>query len=196
MSGQESMQDCFSKMADDFFILTILSKITPENTNETLPWFFSHIIELALKTCCIKFDKPSQGHILYNLWNQIKENFLEKDIWPGNDHFEKYKKIFIRGDASDKTIRSLPKPDDLYKTELAYWIDNIRDLKYGFDLKATRISMISLSYTGMNLAFLKLFKTLRDKYKNKNLDERYIKKIKSLFPNLAFQEETIRLLID
>lgn len=184
----------FAQLADDFFVLVLLAKKTPELANRALPWIFSHILELSLKASCIIFGQKFYGHDLSSLWSSVQDKITVVNLWPEELHFEMYRKVFIR-EGAKPILDSLPAPEHLYKAELAYWIDNIVDLKYGFDLKSKMVSIVHISYEGLNPAFLRLFKTLRDTYRDSNLNKRYEAKIKALFPNPEFQKESIGLLI-
>lgn len=193
--GVKTINEAFAELADDFFIIALLAKTTPEKENQSLPWIFSHIIELSLKSCCIKFNKKFSGHELGTLWDSIKDKVANNELWPEPMHFEMYKNLFISGKTKNPILKGIPTPEHLYKVELAYWIDNIKDLKYGFNKESQMVSIVHMVYEGLNPDFLKLYRFLRDNYKNENLDLRYSKKIKALFSQEEFSNTTIELLI-
>jgi len=198
MTENKTLQE-LSYLADDFFILILLEKSLGNiqnmgANNRALPWVSSHVLELSLKATCIHFKKQYFGHNLRNLWDQVKSKFNNQNIWPEPKYFEIYKKVFIPQE-NEQVISGLPIPDNLQRAELAYWIDNVTNLKYGIDKNDLMISTVHLGYVGLSKAFLDLFKGLRNTYKTEALNNRYRKQIEAKFTDPTHANNLIGLLI-
>ncbi len=100
-------------------------------------------------------------------------------VWPSNAHFAAFKQLFIR---AGETNAVLPPPTEFDWIELAFWISNIGNLKYGFDKDWKHVSVLEISYIEVNSKFLSLFRQLRSNYATPALDARLKSKFKRAYP--------------
>ena len=59
---------------------------------------------------------------------------------------------------------TLPPPDELDKLELAFILDNVMNLKYGFTKQLVQVSCVALCNKEINSRFLSLFNLCRNIY--------------------------------
>jgi hypothetical protein len=184
--------------ADDIFYNILLLKIT-DPTNGFLPFLYAHSLELSAKTACLKLeiDYSTNGHNLMDIYKSIAEKvpFIEKLI-PTEVQLRDYKKIWVSSDPIlTKNINILdpkekqPNPDELLQLELAYFVDNVMNLKYGIDKKKSYVSLIQISYEGLNQHFTNLFIECRKTYSNEISDRRFEEKFLRTFQRSKENQE-------
>ncbi len=164
----------YSEMADDFFLsLLLLKKFNCRN--KSILFQMAHIIELASKCALLKLDNhrnPSKlSHKIREIFGSLKTLYPSLvDFLPEDSLYSQYRKIYIQ-DAPNQSI-TLPPPEQLYQMELCFIIENITDLKYGFDKEMKLVSAISIDSPDINYKFTQLFKELRKIYSTEELNKR------------------------
>lgn len=185
------------KADDIFYNIILLKNVDP--TNRFLPFLYAHSLELSAKTVCLKLDidYSTNGHNLMNIYKSISKKVpvIEKLI-PTEKHLEDYKKIWVSSEPIlNKDINILdpkekqPNPDELLQLELAYFIDNVMNLKYGIDKKKSYVSLIQISYPSLNRHFANLFIECRCLYTNEASDNRFTEKFFRTFERTKENEE-------
>lgn len=178
------------RKADDIIYNIILLKFA-DPTNSFLPFMYAHSLELSVKTACLKLgiDFSKDNHNLMNIYNKIQRDIPSiGNLIPTQQHFTEYKKIWVKTEPIlTKNINILdpkekqPNLDEILQLELAYFIDNVMNLKYGVDKKNSYVSVIQISYEGLNRHFINLFVECRKIYANDNIDREFTTKFFNTF---------------
>lgn len=164
----------YSEMADDFFFSMLLLKKFNYN-NQSILFQMAHIIELASKCALLKLDNhrnPSKlSHKIREIFDQLKILHPSLvDFLPEDSLYSQYRTLYVQ-DGSDQSI-TLPPPDQLWQMELCFIIENITDLKYGFNREMELVSAIRICSPDINYKFTNLFKELRKIYATDELNKR------------------------
>jgi len=189
------------RTADDIIYNIILLKST-DPINSFLPFMYAHSLELAAKTACLilEIDYSTNGHNLMNIYKSLSEKVPTiKNYVPSEKHLVEYKKIWVSSEPIlTKNINILdpkekqPNPDELLQLELAYFIDNVMNLKYGVDRKKSYVSIIQISYPGINRHFINLFIECRKIYADDISDEQFTSKFYRTFGRTKENEEFLK----
>ena len=187
----------FGKMADDFFFCILMLKSSCSQNN-SLPFLHAHTLELSAKAACLKLDIPlpsKNGHNILDIYSLLQPILpsLEKDI-PTSRHLWEYKKIWFNIKTQGHNIE-LPHPEELYKLELAYFVDNVMNLKYGFNKKMEQVSSVSISNKEINSGFLSLFNTCRNVYADSEINNEIKEKLYNVFGRSPETDRKIAALI-
>ena len=187
-----------SSKADDIIYNIILLKFA-DPLNSFLPFLYAHSLELAAKTACLKLDidYSTSGHNLINIYNSLSEKVPTiRNYVPSDKHLVDYKKIWVSSEpilTRDINIldprQKQPNPDELMQLELAYFVDNVMNLKYGVDKKKSYVSLIQISYPGLNPHFMNLFIECRKIYANDTSDKQFTSKFYRTFERSKENEE-------
>jgi len=172
----------FGERADDIIYNIILLKLT-DPLNSFLPFMYAHSLELSAKTACLKLDidYTTLGHPLIDIYKSLSAKVPDiKKYIPTEKHLTDYKKIWVSTEPIlKKDIHILnpdepqPSPDELQQLELAYFMDNVANLKYGVDKKKAYVSIIQLSYQSFNRYFMDLFIMCRNVYTSPTSDNSF-----------------------
>lgn len=173
----------FGGIADDFFIAILFLKQT-DFTNDSLPFLHAHCLELAAKSVVYKYGIDIQtinGHNIIGIYRRIEENYPEfSEFIPTDQHLDDYKKVFIRSNIPNRNA-ILPNPEELDKLELAFFLDNAKNLKYQFTLDFIQLSIFKISGQSINRSFFNLFNLSRKHYSNVTMDKKLKEKISNAF---------------
>ncbi|MEI6124903.1 MAG: hypothetical protein WCQ95_14905 [Bacteroidota bacterium] len=179
------------EMADDVLYSIILLTVT-DRSNVFLPFLYGHALELSAKAAGIELnvdDKILNSHDIIPIYESIAKKLptISQHI-PTEEHIREYKNVWVSsGHVLTKNIDILnpkhrqPTPNELKQWELAYFIENVKNLKYGFDKKKIFVSIIQITYNGLNPYFLNLFLACRNIYCIPSSNERLKKKV---YPSL------------
>lgn len=168
----------YSELVDDFLISIILLKVK-DKSNCSLPFLYSHILEVSAKTACYKLGiyDNIRGHNIREILRLLEEKLPAiKNYIPSDEDFKEYKKFWRPISEDDKAV-FMPAPIDIDRRELAYFIDNCMNLKYGFTLELNQVSAVQLCNEYVNPEFVKLLKVCRDVYGTQKLNERLKSKL-------------------
>ena len=174
----------FAQMADDFFFGILLLK-TFESGNSSLPFLHAHVLELSAKAACYKLGIPitgiNNGHDILGIYKLLEPSIPNiASVIPTSAHLTDYKNIWFPSDAPLSNV-ALPPPEELHKLELAYYVDNVMNLKYGFTKQLVQVSCLQVSYKEINSIFLLLFTACREIYLDNDLNLRIKNKIFGVF---------------
>lgn len=167
--------------ADDFVFLMIFEKSADSRGSRVVGWLSGHAIELSLKAACLHYRLPKiagSDHNLTPLFYKLDRVKPQGNVWPTNAHFSAFKTLFIRG---GETNAQLPSPTEFDWIELAFWISNIGNLKYGFDKDWKHVSILEIVCDAVNSKFLSLFRQLRSNYATPTLDARLKQKFMRIY---------------
>jgi hypothetical protein len=172
------------QMADDFMLAILLMKAT-DKTTKTLPFLHAHALELSAKCAILQIDQaiPSDKltHRIREAYKKITQHRLDfADLLPKDDSYTNYRKVWIRDVIPDQNIE-LPNPELLDEYEVCFFIENIVDLKYGFNKQMQLVSPVEISRANINSKFWKLFAGTRQIYSTNDLNERVISRGISMF---------------
>jgi hypothetical protein len=174
----------FAELADDFLFDILLLKAN-DKQNRSLPFLHAQALELSTKAVCYKsgidFSKLRNGHDIVGICNLIAVSLPGiKPLIPTPEDLVSYKKFFVPSNAPNRDVH-MPPPKDLHKIELAYFVDNAMNLKYGFTKELIQISIIGVSYAEMNTSFMALFNFCRHQYATDELNKRIRAKVLGFF---------------
>jgi hypothetical protein len=189
----------FGQMADDYFLAIILHK-TFYNMSSTLPFLHAHALELSAKAACYALDLSlsgiRNGHNLVEIYKLLKTKMPEiNDLVPTNSELCDYKKVWIRDNGTNQQI-TLPDPPILDRLELAYFVDNVMNLKYGFTRDLMLLSMLKIAYAEINYSFLALYRCCRRVYADIELDARIKTEVHRIFGNTPDIHQKIYALLE
>jgi len=198
MTDFENIIKQYSELIDDFLVIIIFLKMN-DNTNMSLPFLYSHTLELAAKTACYKLNlrEGIKGHDILKILELIKTklHILENYI-PSKQDFKNYRKFWRPITETDNAVY-MPAPKDIDRQELAYFIDNCMNLKYGFTADLTQVSAIQLCNEYVNPEFIKLLKVCRDTYSTQTLNVRLESKLgKSVTENSEIMSTVFKYLTE
>jgi hypothetical protein len=183
----------FGEMADDYFIAIALHK-SLHFTSLTLPFFHAHVLELSAKAACHKFRLSinlKDGHNLMGIYRILGKSVPGiENLMPTSSELHNYKKVWLRDNGTVQEI-TLPSPDELRRLELAYFVDNIKNLKYGFTKELVAISTTSLSTEYINNHFLSLYRCCRSQYANIEFNTRIKAELYRVFGNIPETNQRI-----
>ena len=186
----------YSELADDFFLdILVLKQVDP--INFSAPFLHAHCLELSGKTAALKLNVnySKKGHEIMELYNILSATIPEiSSLLPTAQDFLDYKQLWIKEADVSKGVE-FPE-ENFSKLELAYFIENIKDLKYGFNKKHEAISALHVFSKSFNTDFGKLYNTCRKQYSSKELDTRLIEKLKKAFNSATNIENELKKLID
>lgn len=173
-----------SEVADDFFYDILLLK-SMDFTNSSIPFLHGHVLELSAKVACHKlkvdFSNVKNGHNVLEILELLKTKIPAIDpLIPSSASFEEYKDIWLPGNSSNSNVM-LPPPKEMDELELAYIMDNVMDLKYGFKKNYSQVSKIDICHEAINQNFLQIFNLCRQTYMDDNLNNRIKEKIYKVF---------------
>ncbi|MCF2487501.1 hypothetical protein [Dyadobacter sp. CY347] len=200
ISNSEKASEQFGRMADDFFLTLIRVKFQ-DYENSSLPFIYAHLLELSSKAACLKLNLDFSGlnHSIYKIFTLIGTKHPEiLGLLPPQSSFNEYKKMFVRSDAGHNTV-TLPPPDQdylIHQWEMAYIMDNVMNLKYGFTRDWVMLSNVMIAYEGFNDLFLPLFKATRKIYSTPFLDENFVYRMVKGFGNNENTTAWINLVLD
>ena len=166
-----------SEMADDF-LFSIIAVKRNDFTNNSLAFLHAHALELSAKSACYKLgiDIKKNGHNIMSIYSLLELHVPQiKSLRPTSQELDEYKKTWLRGDSSNTSF-DIKNPDELYRMELSYFIDNTMNLKYGITKENIQVSLFEMSYAEINSHFMRLFNTCRNIYVTTELNERLKKK--------------------
>jgi hypothetical protein len=180
--------DRLSRMADDVLFSIFLLQ-SSDRGNGFLSFLHAHALELTAKSAClslgIDYHGLKNGHDLKVIYEKIGAEVPEiTPLVPDAEAFEKYRDVWIPTEPvlkKDINLSYLPEPPKLFMWEVAYLIDNITNLKYGFDKKKVYVSVFRIEYDGFNPHFQKLIGGTRKIYKTKELDHKMRLKMYATF---------------
>ncbi len=167
-----------SEMADDF-LLGIIAIKRNDMTNNSLPFMHAHALELSAKAACyhLGIDVKKNGHDIMSIYKLLNEHIpVLSSLVPTVKEFEEYRKTWLIGNSTQPDLY-IDDPMNLYRLELAYYIDNVMNLKYGLTKDNIRVSLFEISYKELNSHFLRLFNSCRKTYLTDELNDRYKKKV-------------------
>jgi len=167
-----------SEMADDFLLAIIAIKHN-DKTNESLPFLHAHALELAAKTASYHFgiDIKKRGHDIMSIYSLLESHIPNiKTLVPTRDEFETYRKTWLVGNSVETSF-DIKNPEELFRLELAFYIDNVTNLKYGITKENIQVSLFDIFYKEINEHFLRVFITCRKTYMTDSLNTRFKKKI-------------------
>lgn len=198
MNSNSHLASQFGQMADDFFFCIIMLKGTSEQ-NRSLPFLHAHVLELSAKAACYKLGISiagiKTGHDILSIYDLLKPHLPNlTNTLPATSHLRDYKKIWFPGNTPMSNV-TLPPPDEFDNLELAYYVDNVMNLKYGFTKQLVQIDNIQLSYKEVNSKFLTLFTTCRNVYADVDMNQRIKGKIYAVFGQSAETERKIATLL-
>jgi Txe/YoeB family toxin of Txe-Axe toxin-antitoxin module len=165
----------------------------------SLPFLHAHTLELSAKAACyqlgVSLASVKNGHDIIRIYGLLKSSLpnLNSAI-PTGSHLTNYKKIWFPSNAPVSNVQ-LPPPDELDNLELAYFVDNVMNLKYGFTKQLIQVSSLAIAYKEVNSKFLALFRICRDTYADTDLNERLKGKIFGLFGRTIETEKKIYALL-
>jgi len=168
----------YSNLADDFFMDLVFLKVN-DIQNTTIPFIYAHTLEISAKTACFYSDiwDGVKGHDIRKVLELLKTKIPEvADYLPSGADFTEYKQFWKPTSQSDNAV-IMPQPKDFDRLELAYFIDNCANLKYGFNLEHEQISAVHVATDDINFEFVKLFKICRDVYCSDSLNDRLRSKL-------------------
>jgi hypothetical protein len=180
------------EMADDVMYSIMLLTVT-DRSNDFLPFLYGHALELSAKAAGIELnvdDKLLNSHDIIPIYQSIAKQIPTISQYiPTEEHLREYKNVWVStGHVLTKNIDILnpnkrqTNLNELMQWELAYFLENIKNLKYGFDKKKIFVSIIQIIYDGLNPYFLNLFIACRNIYFIERSNERLKKKV---YPSLA-----------
>lgn len=190
----------FGELADDFFYNLLLMK-SSDSSNNTIPFLYAHILELSVKTYCVKQEinySDIGGHKIIDIYRRIAITKPELNLLlPKAADFINYKKIWFPSNSPVSKVE-LPTegPEKLDSLEIAYILDNVMNLKYGFRKDFVQLSCLSLTYQEINKKFLDLFNFCRDNYKTDELNSKIKSKVFKLFGQNTETENNLKNLIN
>lgn len=177
-----------SEMADDFLLAIIAIKHN-DMTNDSLPFLHAHALELSAKTASYHFgiDIKKKGHDIMSIYGLL-ENFIPtiNSLVPTPEEFAEYRKTWLIGNSTETSF-DIKNPDHLFRLELAFYIDNVTNLKYGITKENVQVSLFDMFYKEINQHFLRLFNNCRRTYVTDKLNNRFKEKI---FKSVGQNEET------
>ena len=193
------MIDRMSETADDFFHSILILK-TQDKQNNSIPFLHGHVLELSAKTACCKLDidfsSAKHGHDVIKIYNLLKikipeiEPFIRTTL-----SLTKYKDIWLPGNSSNSNVQ-LTEQNELQRLELAYIIDNVMNLKYGFNKNYEQVSRIQIYYDSINEYFCSLFKLCRQTYQTDKLNNRLKQKMYTFFGKTESTNIRLKDLLD
>ena len=200
MQNKKHLITSFGQLADDFFYNLLLMKGS-DIGNNTIPFLHAHILELSVKAYCLKNEinySDSGGHKIIDIYKRIATKSPELTLLlPASSDFIDYQSIWFPSNKPVSNVELLPQGSDkLDFLELAYILDNVMDLKYGFRKDFVQVSSISLSYPEVNKKFLDLFNFCRDGYKTVESNNTIKSKIFKLFGQTNETDSKIKNLIN
>ena len=196
----EHQNKYFSELADDYFYNFVIIK-SSDSQNKSILFLQAHILELSVKAYCLNKSvsySDSNGHDIKTIYNRIinVEPTLQ-NLMPSNENFQNYKSVFLPGNSlNSEVIIPIKSPNEIYFLELAFIIDNVMNLKYGFTRQNVQLSRIELSYEKINSQFLALFNFCRDGYKTDQLNSRILEKFYRQFGKSVETQAKIKALIN
>jgi hypothetical protein len=189
----------FGRMADDYFVATILHK-TFYKISSTLPFLHAHALELSAKAAChelgLSLTVLKNGHDLMGIYKILETEIPEIiDLIPTSAELNDYKNVWLRDDGTPQNI-TLPPPNELVRLELAYFVDNVMNLKYGFTKGLVAVSMLQISYSEINSSFLSLYRCCRAAYANIELNIRIKAELCRIFGDTPDTHQRIHTLLE
>jgi len=161
------------EMADDVFLSVCFLTIA-DSLNKFLPFLHGHVLELTAKTACKKLGldymqiKSKSGHNLFEIFKLLQTKVPEiVPHLPTEEHFQNYQRVWVQTGAvltKNINIDFLPPPSELWKWELAFFMDNVMNLKYGVDKEDIYVSILQMTNKSLNPDFLNLFTICRSVY--------------------------------
>ncbi len=165
-----SEADTFGRAAQGFLATLLVTKAADPHS-EILPFLYGHTLELAAKGAVAKKGPVPTNHnillLLETLYSIIPE--LEALV-PTTDEMSDYKDVWIDGHTSNQAV-TLPAPTRLDRLEVAYFIDNVMDLKYLSRKSGHLVSALTVSTPGVNRHFMEIFVLLRKVFRTELLDD-------------------------
>jgi hypothetical protein len=173
-----------ANMADDVLINTLMLKsIDPEN--HVLPFLQVHALELAAKCALLKLEQKQTSDLLSHKIRVIFQSIIKhrpnmRNLFPSGAAFSKYRSVWIQDIDKHQNIE-LPNPDVLNEYEIAFWIENITELKYGFSKRFELTSSIHIFSPDVNNKFRVLFASTRAIYASAELNTRVLERGSKIF---------------
>lgn len=186
----------YAEIADDFYFNIILLK-SLDFQNESIVFLYAHALELSAKTACYELglDIGKLGHRLMDIYSLLEIYNTEiTSLKPKPNESKDYSKMWLKSNAGH-TNHYLGTLDELFRLELAFCIDNIVDLKYGYTKDNISLSVLRVYYEHVNPDFIKLYNACRSLYRNEELDNRFYNKMYSVFKNIEDTKSKLNLYI-
>jgi hypothetical protein len=189
----------FGQMADDYLFATVLHK-SIYKMSSTLPFLHAHALELSAKAAChelgLSLADLRNGHDLMEIYRILETVIPEiTGLIPTSSELNDYKNVWLRDYGTPQHI-TLPPPNELDRLELAYFVDNIMNLKYGFTKGLVSVSMIRISYSEINSSFLSLYRCCRAAYENIELNTRIKAEFCRIFGGTPETHQRIHALLE
>lgn len=185
MKDNTSVVASFGQMADDVLFNILITK-NKDCSNSFLPFLHAHALELSAKAVCYKLNLDlkniKNGHDIISIYKLIATKLPDiiKYI-PTAENLKDYKKLWIPGVENKNNYEINCMPPNILQLELAYFVDNITNLKYGFNKELLSVSVLNVCFQDLNLCFLNLYKFCRDVYATPLNNEMFKKKVIETF---------------
>jgi hypothetical protein len=204
MSDSDAIAFGLGSLADDFFFSIILLR-RDDPRSRALDFLHAHCLEISAKAACYKLrieDDSLNGHKLKNIYKLLaKHDPSISNVLPEDEHYLNYTKLWVPENlANDDDKKSTPRyilpRESSSKYELAYFIENTVNLKYGFTKLKSQVSVAQRIHSHINPEFLKLFNFCRKIYADANMDKRIKEKMHSAFGETEDTDRNIFELLD
>jgi hypothetical protein len=155
------------RMADDFHINYLLLKSIAPNSH-SLPFLQAHTLELVAKCALIHAERrlipEFLNHKVREIFRQLARSRPEiLPLLPSVNAFANYRSLYIYDTGAHQQVR-LPTPSLLDEYELAFLMDSLAELKYGFNKKFELTSSLHISSPDVNQRLRQLMSTTRAIY--------------------------------
>jgi SEC-C motif len=162
--------DAFARAAQGFLSSLLVTKATDPGS-EILPFLHGHTLELAAKAAMATLGTVSPNHNVYDHLGSLQLEVPKLAcLLPTPQDMADYKKVWIDGLQPNQNV-VLPDPTTLDRLEVAYFIDNVTDLKYLSRKSGSPVSGIHISSPDLNSHFLKILLALREVFRTDELDD-------------------------
>lgn len=199
----EQIIESYAELADDFFCDLLLIKWQPITTESvisgSIPFLHAHALELSVKTMALNLDidfryvsgKKIWWHDIKSMYEKISETYPDiLLLLPAQVNYSEAKLLYFNSNDVGTSL-FIPNPQDANILELAFYIENVMNLKYWFTQDFVRLSWFMMHSNSVNPKFLALFKYCRDYYKNDVLNKRIQRRIISIAWN---NDEVVRFI--
>ena len=183
VSVQAAIQS-LGTMADDFLLNFLLLKATAPQS-KSLPFLQAHTLELVAKCALIKIenrlDPDFLSHKVLGIYKQISRQRPEvAALLPSINAFANYRTVYVSDTGTHQEVK-LPEPTILEEYELAFFLDNLPNLKYGFSKKFELMSILHISSPEVNYKLRELISTTRAIYANQALNAAALESAQKVF---------------
>lgn len=158
--------ESFGNMADDFMLNIILLK-KRDFQNQVLPFLHAHSLELASKAAALALgiEFPANQHNLRDLLSELSQSIDGlASVLPSEESYERYRELWLADSGPMNYELSNIPTEHLEDWELAYYVDNIVDLKYGTKKNGSLVSVLHVARPILNQKFKGIFRHLRSQY--------------------------------